>query len=393
MKIGIFTQPLCTNYGAILQNYALQQVLKSLGHDPVTLEKTLRVAPLPLWRQPLATLKRFCLNTVMHDKSVLAPFFEWRYNRSLPVVTQHTRGFMSKYVTTREYTTVADIAPEDYDAFIVGSDQVWRPSYNFQSMQEMYLTFTQGWQVKRIAYAASLGTDRWELSPSDTAYYAPFVRQFDAVSVREQSATGLVERYFGARAVHVLDPTMLLSRDVYAALAQSQPKSPGSLMVHILDATEEKQQVAAAISKDFHLQPFSVSQQYPETDLSVSVKKRIQPPVEQWLRGIMDAEVVFTDSFHASVFAILFNKPLIAFCNLERGASRFQSLLNMFGLEHSLIFSKSEYAADIIRNTDFSEVNQRLESWRQRSMDFLTKALDTNPQICDGIKQAIALLS
>ena len=375
MKIGIFTQPLRTNYGGILQNYALQQVLKSLGHTPTTLEKSLRLAPLPLWRQPLAIFKRFFLHTILHNKNVLPPFYEWRYNKDLPIVSQYTRGFVQRNIACRRYTSVAEIAPSDYDAYIVGSDQVWRPSYNYQSLQEMYLTFTKDWQVKRIAYSASLGTDQWEFSPSDTAYYAPFVRQFDAISVREQSAIELVEHYFGAKAVHVLDPTLLISRDIYVALAQSQPKSKGTLMVHILDSTEEKRETADTISKDFHLNPFSVSQQFPEANLSVSVEKRIQPPVEQWLRGFLDAEVVFTDSFHACVFAIIFNKPFIAFCNVERGVSRFQSLLKMFGLERLLVFTKSDYSPSLIENVDFEDVNHRLEMWRRTSLSFLKEAL------------------
>lgn len=375
MRIGIFTQPLCTNYGCILQNYALQTVLKSLGHEPVTLEKTLLLPHLPFWRQPLAIIKRFLLHTILRKKDVLVPLHEWRYNKEIPIITKYTRDFVSKHIDCRELASLSEVKKNDYDAFVVGSDQVWRPSYNYQSMQEMYLTFTLDWDVKRIAYAASLGTDKWELSPEDTFFYAPYVKKFDAVSVREDSSIDLVKDHFGVKAVRVLDPTMLLSCDTYASLAQTQPKSPGALMIHILDMTEEKQIVANRIGKDFNISPFMVNQEFPETALFEPIEKRLQPPVEKWLRGIIDAEVIFTDSFHACVFSILFNKPFIAFCNMERGASRFLSLLKMFGLERLLIFRKEDYTSALIQSIDFEEVNRRLIKYRETSINFLREAL------------------
>lgn len=375
MRIGIFTQPLCTNYGCILQNYALQMVLKSLGHEPVTLEKTLLLPHLPIWRQPLAIIKRFLLHNIMGKKDILVPFHEWKYNKDIPIVTKYTRTFVLSHIDIRELASLSEVKKNDYDAFVVGSDQVWRPSYNYQSMQEMYLTFTLDWNVKRIAYAASLGTDKWELSAEDTSFYMPYVKKFDAVSVREDSAMDLLKNNYGIEATHVLDPTMLLSSDIYISLAGTQPKSSGSLMVHILDMSEDKQRVVNRIGNDFGLSPFMVSQEFPETDLSVPVERRIQPPVEKWLRGIIDAEVVFSDSFHACVFSILFNKPFIAFCNMERGASRFQSLLKMFGLERLLIFRSDGYSSELIKNIDFIEVNRRLIKYREISMKFLSEAL------------------
>lgn len=376
MRIGIFTQPLTTNYGGILQNYALHTVLRTLGHDPITLERPIKIPQQPLWRIPLSTAKRTFKHYIVHDRSSFPPLFEWRVNRALPTITCHTRKFVAEHIATRMIKSSAEILPTDFEAFVVGSDQVWRPKYNTGILSDMYLTFSSGWDVKRIAYAASFGTDSWELSPTDTEYYKPFAEHFDAISVRESTAVDLIANHYGTKAVQVLDPTMLLTRDIYTAIAQKMPPSSGNLMVHILDATDEKSAVAKRIEQDFSLRPFSVCQEYSEYEVSKPISKRIQPPVEQWLRGFMDAEAVFTDSFHACVFAILFNKPLIVFCNKERGASRFKSLLTMVGLEQSLITSKEDYAANMFRNIDFDKVNQRIEQWRDFSMDFLRKALE-----------------
>lgn len=376
MKIGIFTQPLLTNYGCILQNYAMQRVLCSLGHDTVTIEKPKTLQYLSFWRMPLAIVKRALCHYLLRDKKSLVPLYEWSYNRDLPVVCQYTWEFVSNYITTRKIDTLSEISQTDYDAFIVGSDQVWRFSYNRDTRAEVYLTFTSGWKVKRIAYAASLGVDKWEMSSHETDYYKPFVQNFDAVSVRESSSVDLLSTYMNVKAIHVLDPTMLLSRSIYVSLAKSQSPSDGTLMVHVLDTTDEKTAIANTISRDMGLRPFAVSQEYSESNLAVPREKRIQPPVEKWLRGFMDAEVVFTDSFHACVFSILFNKPFVVYCNAERGAARFESLLDIFGLKHLMVFRAEDYSVELLKSIDFEEVNRRLEMWRNLSIDFLRKALE-----------------
>ena len=101
----------------------------------------------------------------------------------------------------------------EYDAFIVGSDQVWRPSYN-QHLEQAFLNFTENWKnVKRIAYAASFGVDNWEFTKKQTKECKRLVQKFDFVSVREDTAVNLCKEHLGIEATHVLDPTLLLSAD------------------------------------------------------------------------------------------------------------------------------------------------------------------------------------
>lgn len=374
MKIGIFTQPLFLNYGGILQDYALQVVLRNLGHSPITIEKPL-YKKLPLWRMPLATIKRFFYYYILRRKDTYIPFFEWRYNRSLPIIMQYTNTFIKGNIITRTIHSVSEIESSDYDAFIVGSDQVWRPKYNYNSMQEMFLTFSKGWNVKRIGYAISLGTDEWEFSQHDTNFYKPYAKSFDAISVRESSAVDIVNNHFNIRAVNVLDPTLLIPKENYYQLAIKQPKSLGTMMVHVLDDTKEKQNIILKMASDFNLTPFKVNQDMQEEDFSVPIEKRIMPPIEQWLRGFYDAEIVFTDSYHACIFSIIFNKPFIVFCNRERGATRFKSLLSLVGLERLLIEKAEEYSPEILKDINYKEVESKIMHMRTISMDFIKKAL------------------
>lgn len=163
-------------------------------------------------------------------------------------------------------------------------------------------------------------------------------------------------------AKQVLDPTLLLQKDDYIRLFEKSntPKSNGTLLNYILDASTEKTEMVGRIAKKLGLTPFRVN---------ASEGECVQPSVEQWLRGFYDAEFVVTDSFHACVFSIMFNKPFIAIGNIDRGLSRFSSLLSTFNLCDRLITSVPEYDGNGIIN--WSKVNSLLNKKRHDSMSFL----------------------
>lgn len=333
MKIGILTLPLNTNYGGILQAYALQTVLEHMGHEVCLIEKRRKPHHLPLWKAPLSYGMRLLKNLVGHPFPIL---YEQKRNKEESLERQYTNAFIDGYIKRREVEDYTEIREGDFDAFVVGSDQIWRPIY-FRQIEHAYLDFTEGWSVKRIAYAASFGTDEWEYTPRQTEQCGRLLRLFDAVSVREVSGVALCRKRFGVRAEHVLDPTMLLSREDYIRLfeASSTPASPGNLLCYVLDETPAKTAIINNVAKERGLVPFNVKSK--SDDINAPLAERVQPPVEQWLRGFYDAEFVVTDSFHACVFSILFGRPFLAIGNAGRGMSRFTSLLSMFGLEDRLV--------------------------------------------------------
>ena len=365
MRIGILTLPLHINYGGILQAYALQTVLERMGHDACLIEERRWPLRLPLWKAPLSYGKRILMNLTGHPFPV---FYEWKANRERPVVGQHTDKFVNKYIKRRIVENFSDITEGDYDAILVGSDQIWRPRY-FLNIGHAYLDFTKGWDIRRIAYAASFGTDEWEYTPEQTEMCARLLKVFDAVSVREKSGVGLCREHFGVRAKHVLDPTMLLTADDYVKLfeAAGTPKSKGTLLCYILDETSEKTALVNKIAAERHLVPFRVNSKV--ENIMAPLSERIQPPVEQWLRGFYDAEFVVTDSFHACVFSILFNKPFIAIGNVNRGLSRFTSLLEIFELTDRLMTDTSHHISQ--KNINWNCVNSFLESMRDLSCIYL----------------------
>ncbi len=372
MKIGIITLAPRENYGGTLQAYALQTVLERMDHETFILDSK-RKHSHP-WLLPLLYCKRFLNYYILRKPK--APKVLWEKEQS--IIRQHFNSFITRHLHFRYIRTTDSLKPDDFEAYVVGSDQVWRPRYakaiiNKKKIAPFYLDFAEHWDVKRIAYAVSFGTETWEYTPAETLRCARLAKLFDAISVREASAVELCRKYLGVQATHLLDPTMLLTTDDYKALwkATETPPSDGSLFYYILDENEEKKALVRRIAEETGTKPFSVNMsRYSRT---VPAYERIKSSPEQWLRSIHDANFVVTDSFHGCVFSILFGKQFIVYGNEARGMSRFQSLLTLFGIEDRLIYSLSQYRP--LPPIDYTQVHKRLAQMRQLSMGFLRENL------------------
>lgn len=374
MRIAIITLPLHGNYGGILQNYALQTVLKRMGHTVETVVFP-RELKQPLWRKPLAYGKRFIRKFVFRKNVHI--FYEQWYNATQPLLLRNVWKFVDNQIVTRTISRFTNIHEGDYDAFVVGSDQIWRPIYSYKPITDAYLSFAKDWKnVRRIAYAISFGTAEWEYTPGQTAQCAALVRLFDGVSVREDSAVKLCKEHFHCEAVHVLDPTMLLSADDYKALFSDKLSEPsrGQLLTYILDETPEKNHIVQKLAGHYHYQPYRANSRFEDGD--APLEERVQPSVEQWLKDFYDAKFVVTDSFHATVFSILFGKPFIVIANKARGLSRIESLLKMFGLEKHVVYGEAELDVSLDYALNRQQLQARLQTWREESLGFLRNSLE-----------------
>ena len=370
MKIGILTQPLHANYGGILQNYALQQVIKQMGHEVWTID----------WgngsglRETLYRMKVRVLHTLLPYKF---PPLRYKPNdKERAIIQRNTNHFINTYINHTEvvhsYEGFGSQAEKGkYDVYVVGSDQCWRPCYN-AFLSSMFLDFVHDKQVKRIAYAASFGTDKWEFTPQQTAVCAPLAKKFDIVTVREDSGVKLCKQHLGVDAVHVLDPTMLLTKEDYIQLIEKEkePKYDGTLFNYILDPDTKKSAFIQKVAKSKGLKAFQVLPKcQTETRTKDDVKNRIEdcvfPGVTTWLRAFMDAEMTIVDSFHGMVFSIIFNKPFWAIGNVSRGMSRFTSLLRMFHLEDRLLETDHLDNVDFSKPIDWIMINGILEEKRR----------------------------
>lgn len=372
MRIGILTLPLHTNYGGILQAYALQTVLEKMGHKTMMIDKGWP-PKVPFINYLKRTIKESFKKLSGHSTQRWHWIF-FQYGEMLKE-HQYTIQFVNKYIHRKIQRDLYAISNGEFDGFVVGSDQIWRVQH-YRPIVNAYLDFTKGWHVKRVSYAASFGTDDWEYSPEETSECSKLLHAFDAVGVRESSGVSLCNKYLHRTdAQHVLDPTLLLTSEDYVnrlGLA-TVAKSKGDFLVYILDMTAEKQQIVDFIATQYGLTPFYVNSKC--DDKSYNIKNRIQPPVEAWLRGFYDAKFVFTDSFHACAFSLIFNKPFFVYGNKERGMSRFESLLSSFDLDNRLIGSFGEITANINDEINWETINGIMSKKRTESLGFLEKSL------------------
>lgn len=370
MKIAILTLPLHTNYGGILQAYALQTVLERMGHEVTHLQPKVEYPRLHSpFAMPFVWAKRLYKKLFLGDKNL--PVFKHPYKW----VREDTDRFIAENLNCRflkpeEWNE--NLAAE-YDAVVVGSDQVWRPLYS-PDVTRFFTAFLGHSDICRIAYAASFGVDVNEFSNEQIACGREYLKQFSAISVREESGIRMCKELFDVQACQVLDPTMLLDCADYMKFASRAPKSQGNLMVYVLDRTEEKDAFISEFAEKRGLVPFYAnSKAEMPWDVDISARERKQPPLENWLRGFADAEFVLTDSFHACVFSILFHKPFGVFVNLERGLSRIESLLRPLGLMDRCIFDAS---VDLDRPIDWELIDNVLMQKAESSMEFLKQALN-----------------
>lgn len=379
MKIGIVTLPFNWNYGGILQTFALQQALKELGHESVTINRNTVIMPLKI--KILSFVRRTILKVIFRKDVVVRT---WANKKEEKIIRKHTDRFIKEHVATTDlFRSEADfknIEKYSFDAFVCGSDQVWRPKYS-PKLENHFLGFlSEKNKAKRIAYAASFGVDNWEFNASQTKACSVLAQKYDAISVREDSAIELCQNYLGVSSQLVLDPTLLIPKEKYEELVEKDaiPKMPGTLFNYVLDLTDEKKEFIEKAAKELTLVPFSSTAGGSFRDLGKDkLNDCIFPPITRWIRSFMDAEFVITDSFHGTAFSIIFNKPFISIGNKKRGITRFTSFLKMLGLENRLIFDFEQASLELVKQTiDFDEVNRMLDNERKKSYAFLKEALN-----------------
>lgn len=351
-KVGTITFHWATNYGAVLQAYALQMFLKQSGFE------TEIINYLPF--QNIALRK-----------------IDWIRMRDFDAIKKERaiQRFREKNLTVSAYKyrsyKVLCSAVDSYSTILSGSDQVM----NFSFLQHAerrrmtpsyYLNFA-GEETRKIAYAASFGTDK---IPSA---YADFVKKeltsFSWVSVREESACTMLKD-IGIDSEIVVDPTMLVEKATYEPFIDGENVSRIGAFSYIL----HKNQVDAHRCESKIFKMFGEKQTV-TGDYSV----------ENWLRNIRSSAFVVTNSFHATVFALLFHTPFIT---VSVGGSnmdnRLLTLLNMVGLEDRFVKTYDESTIDALlhRDVNWEEVDKRMCAARERSQWKLLKALNYQTDNC-----------
>lgn len=359
MKVGIITFEFNYNYGAILQATALLDFLRQNGHNPLIINNGWGGVKRTDQHVSVIGLIGKFIGRFWSNKHLL-DFKKRHWDMSSPV---------------DENTQLRSVI-SDLDAIVTGSDQIWNSAciganglyyYGYDALPTQRL----------IAYAPSFGKNRFEAPEEVIEKLKNHFRRFKAISVREDDGIQILKNVFGfENAKKVLDPTMLMGIDYYKRLMRRDKLCQRkTLAYYILDNNPQKEKWVEAFSSKMGLKPVNINRpEYNGASIIGKVRALRYPSIESWLRNIAESEFVITDSFHGSVFSIIFNRQFLTFGNKERGNSRFDSLLSMFDLNNRMIVDPENIVYPS-QEIDYSEVNKLIDKRRVESSEFLLQAL------------------
>lgn len=389
MKVAILTFSKTTNYGAALQCYALSSFIQNAGHEviifnaPLDSEEAINVSLIRLiCRKVKKTLKKIILSNKQSNSEFV------RYSRSEKEKKEDIywdkqvrllfESFSQTYLPpfTKELKNEQDFK-EQYpqaDLYIVGSDQVWNLSITQSQKKIFFFSFLK--DEARISYAASFGgSTQWSGSPEETQEINQLLKKFKGISVRENSGISILHDIFHLNGVEVLDPTLLLSSIEYDKLAEKSN----------LEASQDLYAYKFIIN-DIWLETLKFISEETESKLRMDCET-IQLPnipfnpalsIEGWLKLIKTAKFVVTDSFHCTVFCILFKKQFIVSPSYSGGEGRMLSFLKKLGLEDRFYYTTK----DIRKNAkawktpiDYDKVYQKLNYHKEQSRKYLMSYL------------------
>ena len=357
MKVGILTVHRAINIGAILQTYALQEVIRSMGIDVEVIdyvqEKVERVD-----REPYDFKKWISMITHGHFRGALC-------FRSLKNRVKKQRDIFDDFLRNSLLLSEkckSNTIPSDYDAYVIGSDQLWNSSI-FEGKDEVIFwgNFKRKSTAKVMAYACS--TTPENLSKSSIDFIKKSLKNFNYISLREGDTTEYINSVFNLskKAEWVLDPTLTANPEIWRKMCRGRFREEKYILYY----------AARTYKKDSNLL-LKKTQELAES-IGCSVKTLTMERVSDYLDLINNAQAVVSSSFHGIVFSLIFNKPLLAVTYGDNQDKRYVSLLKKIGGEEMLVDINDKFT---IQPIDYSSINANIAEWRTQSRKYLS-------QICD----------
>ena len=346
MRIGIITFHWATNYGAVLQSYALCRYLSDLGNNVQLIDyyprKYKKTIPTSFMTKHLKLIPGR-LKEISKEKQI--------------------EKFREKYLKRTEYfSSRKKLASLDFDCYICGSDQIWNESFIQYAERGMtyayFLDFAKNDKIL-ASYAASFGTERYNemLKP----YVKKHLQRLDFVSVRENTGLDILADMGIEDACIVPDPTLLLAKEDYEKLLVKNKNENKYNFIYMLHGRlSDAEQIAKSLDTAENIICDNIG-------------------IEEWLTNIYYAEHIVTNSFHGTVFSILFEKPFTVALIKKSGMNdRLITLLSRLGLENRISADNSKAIDEPI---DWESVREKLDAFRQKGYNYLAQIINSEKSI------------
>ena len=360
IKTGTVTFHRSYNFGAALQAYALQRFQQLHGYDNEIIDficdydsRKYKIFRVHLYRQSLNYLVS---DLLFAAKNIMRKYAFHRFRKKYLSMTP------KRYRSPGEDKNLI----EGFDALICGSDQIWNKEITGALVPESFLDFAGDSGKMKIAYGPSTGNP--EIQEEDRAAFARLLGNLDSISVRERTAAASLETLSGKTVAVVLDPVLLLEAGEYDKIIRQVPVRGAFLFFYELEQNPEMLPFAAKLAQEEGLTIIYYSKKSnPAIRQGINIYR--QGPCE-FLYYLKNARYIVTNSFHATVFSILFGRQFITFPT-KKGRLRMVDVLHTLCLDDRL-YSEN---ADIHRPIDYSETEKRLEHERNASINYLLEQL------------------
>lgn len=355
MRVKTITCHDVYNLGASLQAYALALYLQEQGHEV----EIINYKPYYLHHYELVGVRN-----PKFDKPVLRELYQiakfpGRLKAQFDPRKKAFDSFTQKYlpITSDTYCSNDELKkdPPEADVYIAGSDQIWNPLFQNGKDPAFFLDFVPEGK-KKTSYAASFAVDK--LETDDLQRMSRWLKSFDTISVRERSGVALVAE-MGLRAVQVCDPVFLLEKEQWMKFVGSAKRKP-YCFVYDFDGNDNLWALARQIAEQRNLRLVSAFDNRAADEVCSAIG-----PLE-FVDMIYHADVVISNSFHATAFSVIFQKDFYVANRQEAINTRMRDLLSDFGIGDRLVHDE----LNVIR-IDWSPVNQKLEAIRNRSKAYL----------------------
>ena len=365
MKIDFITLHRAENYGSVLQTLALQVKLEELGHDVHVLdyypERFTNKGLLRRLRNKSERLKNPIF--LLAAKILIYPSY-LRKNRVFG-------NFINKYIRLKgpAFQTNEEAARNltfDADAYCTGSDQVWNSHWNEGIEKALFLDFVPKGKLV-FSYASSIGLS--ELPQEEIVETKRLLHKYEFISVREDSGVKIIKEFGRNDAVQCLDPTLLLTKEEWDRYVDKHDKQTNYILTYNLHHDKRIDRYAEELSGKYHLPVWNIS--YNWHDVVRKGHLCWCPSVERFLWLIKNARYVIADSFHATVFSIIFERSFVTITP-DIASSRISSILHTLALDERNLTAFSDTSM-IDTPIDYKEVKRLLASEQTKSMDYLKK--------------------
>lgn len=368
MKADIITMHMINNYGSVLQTYATCEMFRMMGIEPEIIDYyPERLIGYGSLKQLYIDAKPFHNNPL---KCLIVALVNWP---SYKLQNRIFKPFIQEYIPlSKKYETIheLEVDPPKADIYCTGSDQVWNNYLDSKKQfdKAYFLDFGND-EVKRISYAASFG--RSDFSEIEKSTIREYLERYSAVSTREITGLEIIKDSFFGLKECCLDPTFMIPRNKWHELMEPINHKK-YILVYQLHEDSATSEIAVHLGEELG---------YDVIRISTALHRRIHggktimlPTVGQFLSYINQAELVVTDSFHATAFSVNMNRPFIS-VKWKMFNDRIDTILDIVGLQYRSVNTLNEAKMAIQRKIDFDDVNSKIEVARKKSLNFFEKAV------------------